>query len=95
MTVLQVFITYTPGLNKTIFSQGPMDGWQWGTVALFFVVVFIVMEFEKAVRRHLTAMKYDTDDREYGVFDNESDRQPDNTPLPTEAQRFGKNELSK
>lgn len=95
MSLLQVFITYTPGLNSTIFSQGPMDGWQWGVVALFFVVVFIVMEAEKAVRRHLTAMKYDTEDRDYGVFDDEADRIPDNTPLPAEADRFGKNELSK
>ena len=94
MSGLQVFITYTPGLNDTIFSMASMDGPQWAIVALFMVVVFIVMETEKAVRRYLTALKYDTDDREYDPNFDETP-EPDNTPLPTEVERFGHNELSK
>ncbi|EEC43755.1 predicted protein [Phaeodactylum tricornutum CCAP 1055/1] len=95
MGLLQVFITYTPGLNDTIFSMAGMDGPQWGIVALFMVVMLVVMEAEKAVRNYLTALKYDTDDREYGIFDSEADRKPDTTPLPDEFKRFGTNELSK
>ena len=93
MTVLQVFITYTPGLNETIFSMNGMDGFQWLIVAIFMAVVFIVMEMEKALRAYLTMLKYDTDDREYGMFD--ATPEPDNTPLPDEAQRFGHNELAR
>lgn len=93
MTVLQAFITYTPGLNKTIFSMEPMDGTQWGIVACGMAIVFLVMETEKAVRNYLTSLKYDTDDLEYGVFD--TPHQSDNTPLPAEADRFGRNEASR
>jgi magnesium-transporting ATPase (P-type) len=90
---LQVFITYTPGLNDTIFSMAAMDGPQWAIVALFMVVPLLVMEAEKAVRNYLTALKYDTDDKEYSEFD--SPVEPDRNPLPEEVKRFGKNELSK
>ena len=93
MSVLQVFITYTPGLNDTIFSMAAMDGPQWGIVALFAVVVLVVMETEKAVRNYLTELKYDTEDREMGIFDEEV--KPDITPLPAEVKRFGQNELAK
>ena len=93
MSVLQVFITYTPGLNETIFSMKPMDGFQWLVVAIFMVVVFVVMEMEKAVRAYLTMLKYDTDDREIGIFDEAVE--PDTTPLPKEVERFGHNELSR
>lgn len=93
MTVLQVFITYTPGLNRIVFTQSGMNGIQWGIVILFMIVVFIVMEFEKAVRAYLTDLKYDTDDRGDQPFDEEV--QPDRTPLPEEVKRFGRNELSR
>jgi magnesium-transporting ATPase (P-type) len=88
MSVLQVFITYTPGLNTTIFNMKPMDGWQWGVVALGMVIVFVVMETEKAICRYLTTLKYDTADRE---VDELFDAKPeiDKTPLPDEVQRFG------
>jgi len=64
MAGLQVFITYVPGVNDTIFGMAPMDGVQWGIVAIFMVVTFIVMEGEKSVRRYLSALGEDTDDAE-------------------------------
>jgi len=92
MAVLQVFIIYTPGLNTTIFQQTAMDGIQWAISLLFTVVVFIVVETEKAVRNYLTELKYDTDDVEYdGLFD--SAPEPDTVHLPSEVRRFGHNEL--
>lgn len=94
MTVLQVFITYTPGLNSTIFSQSGMDGLQWGIVALYMLVTCIVMETEKAVRNYLTYLKYDTDDVEYGMFDAPPEEQ-EKVVLPSEVHRFGRNELQK
>mmetsp|Transcript_19665 Transcript_19665/g.37235 ORF Transcript_19665/g.37235 Transcript_19665/m.37235 type:complete len:1069 (-) Transcript_19665:123-3329(-) len=88
MGILQVFITYTPGLNTTIFTQTGMDAAQWGIVGLFAVVVLCVMEFEKAVRNYVTELKY------YEEDDDGAAPAPDNTPLPDEVKRFGKNELS-
>jgi magnesium-transporting ATPase (P-type) len=91
MTLLQIFITYTPGLNKVIFEMDGMTGAQWGIVALFMVVTFAVMETEKAVRRYLTSLGEDTDDREPGYFDEVVTL--DTSPLPDEAGLFGKGEL--
>ena len=88
MAMLQVFITYTPGLNETIFTMDPMDGTQWGIVALFMVVVFIVMEVEKSIRGFLTDRQYYEEDYEEG------DMMVDNTPLPSEVNRFGRNEMA-
>jgi magnesium-transporting ATPase (P-type) len=95
MTVLQVFITYTPGLNETLFSMNGMDGPQWGIVALFMVVVFIVMETEKGIRGYLTMLKYDTDDREQSYFDAAPEPDSDRLDLPDEVNRFGRNELTR
>jgi len=64
MAGLQIVITYVPGVNDTIFGMAPMDGSQWGIVAIFMAVTFIVMEAEKAVRRYLSALGEDTDDAE-------------------------------
>jgi magnesium-transporting ATPase (P-type) len=94
MAILQVFITYTPGINSTIFEMDSMDGTQWGMVALFMFVVLLVMESEKAIRNYLTFLKYDTNDDEYDEFLSPAPV-PDNTPLPEEISRFGKNELTK
>merc|ERR1712176_1316927 len=69
VAVLQVAITYIPGLNETIFGVGPMKIEQWGIVALFSFVVFLVMEAEKAVRRSLLKSGADVGDAEYGYFD--------------------------
>lgn len=89
MGILQIFITYTPGLNVTILSQSGMDAAQWGIVILFFAVVLCVMELEKAVRNYVTDLKY---------YEEDMDDEPvvkDNTPLPDEVKRFGKAELER
>jgi magnesium-transporting ATPase (P-type) len=81
MTVLQVLITYTPGLNSVVFQMAPMDGYLWMWVIIFMIVTFIVMELEKAFRRYLAGRGEDTDDVEYNPrFDAEFS--PDKEPLP-------------
>jgi magnesium-transporting ATPase (P-type) len=45
---LQVLLTYVPGLNW-FFSMEPMDGVQWARVLISMVVVFLVVEAEKAL----------------------------------------------
>lgn len=69
VAVLQVFITYCPGLNRVVFGMGPMNGIQWGITILMMVLVFVVMEVEKMIRRGLKAKGADTDDTERWVFD--------------------------
>jgi len=44
----------------------------WGIVALFTCIVFFVMETEKGIRRMLMKKGYDTNDTEYGAFDNKT-----------------------
>jgi magnesium-transporting ATPase (P-type) len=81
MVGLQFLITYTPGLNSTIFQMGPMDGFQWALVFAFMAVTFTVMEAEKAIRRYLKNLGEDTDDREINpAFDAEF--VPSREPLP-------------
>jgi magnesium-transporting ATPase (P-type) len=62
MAGLQFFITYTPGVNSTIFGMAPMDGFQWMIVGIFMVVTFVVMEAEKTIRRRMSSSGHDTDD---------------------------------
>ena len=62
MIVLQIFITYCPFVNTKIFQMNPMNGVQWGIVLLFALVVFIVMEFEKYIRRVLKVKRINNDD---------------------------------
>ena len=69
VAVLQVFITYCPGLNRVVFGMGPMNGIQWGITILMMVLVFVVMEVEKMIRRGLKAKGADTDDVERWLFD--------------------------
>lgn len=71
VAVLQVAITYIPGLNSVIFQMGPMKPEQWGIVALFSFLVFLVMEIEKGIRRVLLTKGADVGDSEYGFFDQE------------------------
>jgi len=71
MAGLQVLITYTPGLNTTIFGMSGMDGFQWMIVIVFMVCTFIIMEVEKAIRRYLSSLGEDTDDEDYNeLLDN-------------------------
>lgn len=92
LILLQIGITYIPGLNSAVFWMEAMDAQQWSIVVIMFFVVLFVMEFEKAIRNFLSSLKYDVDDREEGVFD--SYVEPDTTPLPAESRRFGMNELN-
>lgn len=94
MSALQVFITYTPGLNETIFSMRGMDGIQWAIVIGFMFLTLFVMESEKAIRRYLASLGEDTDDREYGYFDEAPGTQT-HTPLPPGAANYGRDELRK
>jgi len=69
VAALQVFITYCPGLNESGFQMKAMDGRQWGITFLFMLVVFFVMELEKAIRRSLKSTGSDTDDIQPSSFD--------------------------
>mmetsp|Transcript_19647 Transcript_19647/g.40777 ORF Transcript_19647/g.40777 Transcript_19647/m.40777 type:complete len:919 (-) Transcript_19647:263-3019(-) len=89
MALLQVFITYTPGLNDAIFTMDAMDGKQWGIVVMFMFVVLVVMETEKSIRGYITDRQYYEED-----WDEADAVEPDTTPLPAEVSRFGKNELT-
>jgi len=82
MTVLQVFITYTPGVNSTIFGMAPMSGLQWAIVVVFMVVTFFVMEAEKAIRRYLSSLGEDTDDAEYDPTFDQPRPTASNEPFP-------------
>jgi magnesium-transporting ATPase (P-type) len=94
VTVLQVAITYIPGLNEVIFSMGPMDGAQWGITFLMMFAVFFIMEIEKAVRRMLKASGADTDDNERWMFDKT--QHPDqNIELPKGASHLNLTELNR
>ena len=87
-TVMQESITYTPGLNETIFTMDGMDGRQWGLVFLFMAVVFIVMETEKCARGYIKDLKYCEEHMEGAPVVK------DTTPLPAEVKRFGNKELA-
>jgi magnesium-transporting ATPase (P-type) len=65
VSVLQVFITYTPAVNTIIFQMSGMYAAQWVVVVIGMVIVLLVMEAEKALRRVLKAQGKDTDDIEY------------------------------
>jgi magnesium-transporting ATPase (P-type) len=92
--VLQLAITYIPGLNSVIFDMGPQKAVGWGITILCTFIVFVVMETEKAFRRFLMAQGADTDDREYGYFDSEPHPNQD-ISLPKGASHLNLTELSK
>mmetsp|Transcript_18491 Transcript_18491/g.28199 ORF Transcript_18491/g.28199 Transcript_18491/m.28199 type:complete len:1026 (+) Transcript_18491:52-3129(+) len=94
VTVLQLFITYTPGLNNTIFGMGPMDLTQWLISLMVMVAVFVIMELEKAFRRVLKAQGQDTDDTEEWFLDEHVEPAAKGTKLlPKGASRLGLAEL--
>jgi hypothetical protein len=64
-------------MNDVIFGMGPMKAAQWGIVALFSFVVFVVMEIEKAIRRMLLGQGADVGDSQYGFFDEEPEPNQD------------------
>lgn len=93
--VLQVMITYIPGLNNIVFAMAPMYAFQWGIVFLGGIIVFVGLEAEKALRRYLKANKYDTDDTEYGVFDGTIPEAEQDISLPKGASHLKLTEIKK
>lgn len=71
---LQVLITYTPGLNSVVFEMAGMDWFQWLLVFIFMFVTFVVMEVEKSIRRYLSSIGEDTDDRTFDPTFDRADR---------------------
>jgi len=86
MGSLQFFITYVPVINRVIFSMNGMDLRQWFIVAIFFCAQFLVMETEKGIRKYLNSLGEDTDDREYGYFDELPSG--GDVPVPGEVRQF-------
>jgi magnesium-transporting ATPase (P-type) len=81
VSVLQIVLTYVPVLNSLIFGMEGMDGWQWLITIVFMLVVFLVMEAEKATRRYLKMQGKDTDDVELSRFDRKVEPPPPGTRL--------------
>jgi len=95
VTVLQLLLTYIPGLNSFVFGMKGMDWFGWVCVVVSMAIVFIVMELEKALRRVLKARGADTDDREQGIFDSTPvDAGPDAMKLPKGASKLNLTELN-
>lgn len=95
VTVLQLALTYIPGLNTFVFGMDGMDGIGWAMVVISMVIVFFVMEIEKAIRRSLKMKGADTDDRDKGYFDaqgNEVD--PEVMKMPKGASKLNLQELN-
>jgi membrane protein implicated in regulation of membrane protease activity len=70
--MLQLAVTYIPGLNTVVFKMAPMDGLQWGITLFFMVVVFLLMEMEKFVRLRSSKTRGGIsrdDDKEDWIFD--------------------------
>jgi len=75
--LLQLAITYIPGLNMVIFSMDGQDGFMWMLVIVGFLITFFVMEAEKALRRSLKAKGIDTTDSEIDeLFDEHVEAKP-------------------
>jgi magnesium-transporting ATPase (P-type) len=70
--ILQLAVTYIPGLNTVVFRMAPMDGLQWGITLLFMVMIFLLMEMEKFVRLSASKKREGIsrdDDEEEWIFD--------------------------
>lgn len=93
VAVLQVFTTYTPGLNSFVFGMKGMDGLGWGITFGMMALVFFMMEMEKVVRRALRARGADTEDRELGMFDSVPPENPDAMKMPKGASKLNLQEL--
>jgi len=50
MTVLQMLYTYLPGMNR-LFGSAPLDLSAWAWVVGVAVVIHVIVEIEKAIRR--------------------------------------------
>lgn len=49
--VLQVLFTHLPFMNA-LFGTAPLDAWAWAQCIAVGVGIFIIVEIEKAIRRH-------------------------------------------
>ena len=80
-----------------VFQMLPMDGRSWGITIFFMIIVFIVMEAEKLLRSYLKFKGADTDDRQYGAFDNptEGEKDKDAALLPKGASKLNLATLEK
>jgi magnesium-transporting ATPase (P-type) len=95
VTILQVGLTYIPGLNSFVFGMKGMDGFGWALVIASMVIVFVVMEVEKAIRRSLKASGADTDDVQMGYFDSEpAPADADAMKMPKGASKLNLQELN-
>lgn len=95
VTILQLAITYIPGLNNIVFAMAPMKPFQWGIVLLGGVIVFLGLEMEKALRRYLKANGSDVDDAEYGIFDKTVGEPDQDISLPKGASHLKLTEIKK
>lgn len=94
VAVLQILLTYIPGLNTFVFSMKGMDGIGWGLTFASMFIVFFAMEIEKAIRRNLKAKGADTDDREEPFF-TDSVAQPNfDMSMPKGASKLNLQELA-
>jgi magnesium-transporting ATPase (P-type) len=91
-TLLQCVITYVPVISDVVFEMGPMEGFQWAICLLGSVIVFVVMEIEKAIRRYVKGLGVDVDDTEYGYWDTPPTPNQD-ISLPKGASHLGLSEL--
>ncbi len=91
VAVLQIFFTYCPGINTVIFQMKSMDGFGWLLTICWMIAIFFVMEFEKAIRRHLKAKGADTDDREGGEVELPG---PEHMKMPKGASRLNLMEIN-
>jgi len=89
---LQLLITYVPYLNTVIFQMKGMTMAMWGVSIVGMIVVFLIMEAEKALRRHLKSKGSDTDDLEPSQFDRKDDRTT-HMHMPANSTRLGTAEL--
>jgi len=95
VTVLQLALTYIPGLNSFVFGMKGMDGYGWMLTFVSMFLVFAVMELEKALRRHLRATGADTDDTGPSMFDSQVSVGPEAMKMPKGASKLNLQELSK
>jgi magnesium-transporting ATPase (P-type) len=97
VTVLQIAITYIPGLSTVVFKmngkENSMKAEQWAVCVGFSFIVFVVMEVEKGVRRNLLESGVDVGDSEYGVFDDDAEPNQD-ISLPKGASHLNLTELN-
>merc|ERR1712071_177382 len=93
--ILQFAITYIPVMNSTIFAMAPMKIEGWGIVVAGMAVTFFTMELEKLFRRYLNSLGEDTEDREYGLFDDGPQVQDRDMSLPKGVSHLNLTDLSK